>query len=547
MSIENYGAPYPAKGEIIDGKYEVQNILGEGGMGAVAKATHLLRRAPVALKFLSPSVLVTPGAVERFLNEAVAASQIDSAHVVTIYDVGKLPSGAPYLVMEFLEGRDLAMVLELIGGPVETPRAIHFVLQILRAMQAAHAVGIIHRDLKPANCFAIHRDGDDDFIKLFDFGISKIQKAGETKSASLTRTNSALGTPLYMSPEQAKSPRSVDTRTDLYSTAVILYELLTCCTPYYSEAGELTEILFKLFTQDPTPILNVRPDLPPALAEAIHKCLARDLDTRPPTAADMAELLAPFADDRSKLILDRIRHPPPPKKSTAPPGGSGQGSLAAFEKMSSPGNIIVGDADRRAIGSAATQISIVPAPPASSIVNQSPPSMVREGGLPPSAQKGAAATAQSELDSTKNSTMTATQALAAGNETARFPMGIVLAVMAALAIGAGIYMTQRHSTDPLARDSSPTTSATSNANAVPTDTAPATASANAAPSATTSASASASVAVSASAAPHPTNHAVNPPPTSTHATDTPPNQANQANQANQPGPINHLNDIGRKQ
>jgi serine/threonine protein kinase len=529
MSIENYGAPYPAKGEIIDGKYEVHNILGEGGMGAVAKATHLLRRAPVALKFLSPSVLVTPGAVERFLNEAVAASQIDSAHVVTIYDVGKLPSGAPYLVMEFLEGRDLAMVLELIGGPVETPRAIHFVLQILRAMQAAHAVGIIHRDLKPANCFAIHRDGDDDFIKLFDFGISKIQKTGETKSASLTRTNSALGTPLYMSPEQAKSPRSVDTRTDLYSTAVILYELLTCCTPYYSEAGELTEILFKLFTQDPTPILQVRPDLPPALAEVIHKCLARDLDTRPATAADMAELLAPFADDRSKLILDRIRHPPPPKKSSAPPAGSGQGSLAAFEKMSSPGSLVIADADRRAIGQAATQISVMPAPPS---VIQSPPSMVRESG-----PMGAAAAAQSELDSTKNSTMTATQALAAGNETSRFPTGIVLAVMAALAVGTAIYMTQHHGTDPLARDSSPTTSTTpvANANAIPPDTASATASANAAASA--SATTSASAVASASATPHPTSHA-NPPTSAASA---------QSAEPNQPNGFTHLKDIGRKQ
>jgi serine/threonine-protein kinase len=539
MSLENYGAPYPAKGEIIDGKYEVQNILGEGGMGAVAKAQHLLRRAPVALKFLSPSVLVTPGAVERFLNEAVAASQIDSAHVVTIYDVGKLPTGAPYLVMEFLEGRDLAMVLEQIGGPVEIPRAIHFTLQILRAMQAAHAVGIIHRDLKPANCFAIHRDGDDDFIKLFDFGISKIQKSGETKSASLTRTNSALGTPLYMSPEQAKSPRSVDHRTDLYSTAVILYELLTCCTPYYSESGELTEILFKLFTADPTPILQVRPDLPPALAEVIHKCLARDLDTRPSSAAEMAEWLAPFADDRSKLIIDRIRHPPAPKKSSAPPGGSGHTSLSAFEKMSSPGNVIVPEADRRAIGAAATQISIAPPAPPQLLnpTNQSPPSMVRESG-----PMGAAAAAQSELDSTKNSTMTATQALAGANETSRFPTGIVIGALAVAAIAGGIYLTQRHA-DPLVRDSSPTTStqttpSMSSANATPisTDTA------SAAP--TETATASAIPSASASGAPH-ANHPQIPrdphSPTTAQTGTAPENKPD-----TKPG-ITKLNDIGRKQ
>lgn len=540
MSLENYGAPYPAKGEIIDGKYEVGNMLGEGGMGAVTKAQHLLRRAPVALKFLSPSVLVTPGAVERFLNEAVAASQIDSAHIVTIYDVGKLPSGAPYLVMEYLEGRDLAMILEQIGGPIDVPRAVHFTLQILRAMQAAHAVGIIHRDLKPANCFAIHRDGDDDFIKLFDFGISKIQKSGETKSASLTRTNSALGTPLYMSPEQAKSPRSVDHRTDLYSTAVILYELLTCCTPYYSESGELTEILFKLFTADPTPILQVRPDLPPALADVIHKCLARDLDTRPATAADMAEWLAPFADDRSKLIIDRIRHPPAPKKSTAPPGGSGHTSLSAFEKMSSPGNVIVPEADRRAIGAAATQISIAPPAPPQLLnpTNQSPPSMVRESGQHPSSQMGAAAAAQSELDSTKNSTMTATQALASGNEPSRSPMLMIMGVAAALAVGTAIYFSQRHA-DPLVRDSSPTNPTSSvvvanaNPNPLSTDTA------SAAPTTTTTAapSASASAVASASAAPH-VNHPQIPHDPHTPTTSDP--------AGDHPG-INKLNDIGRKQ
>ncbi|MGH7280146.1 MAG: serine/threonine protein kinase, partial [Polyangiaceae bacterium] len=321
MAFESFISPYPKPGEVIDGKYEVQQMLGEGGMGAVTKAKHLLRRAPVALKFLSPSVLVTPGAVDRFLREAEAASRFESPHVVQITDVCKLPNGAPYLVMEYLEGRDLAAVIEE-KGTVEVPRAIHFVLQVLRALQAAHAEGIIHRDLKPSNCFVIHREGDDDFIKLFDFGISKIQKENETKSGSLTQTNSALGTPLYMSPEQARSPRSVDKRTDLYSTAVILYELLTGWTPYFSEAGELTEILFKLFTAEPHPIQSVRPDLPPALCEVIHKCLARDLDTRPSSAAEMAELLAPFADDRSKFVLDRIRHPPPPRKTAPPPASA---------------------------------------------------------------------------------------------------------------------------------------------------------------------------------------------------------------------------------
>ena len=310
---------YPAEGEILDGKYQVLHMLGEGGMGAVAKAHHILRRAPVALKFMAPHVLTIPGAVERFLNEAVAASQIENQHVVTIYDVGKLQSGAPYLVMEYLEGRDLSHLIEHEGAQgIDVPRAVHFVLQVLRALQAAHAVGIIHRDLKPSNAFVIKKDGERDFVKLVDFGISKVQQPG---AASLTQTNSALGTPLYMSPEQAKSPRDVDLRSDLYSVACILYELLTGRTPHFAESGELTEILFKLFTQDPTPISDIRKDLPEGLAEVVHHGLARERDTRFSTALDFAEALAPYADERSLTVIRQIRAGIE-KRSEPIPGGS---------------------------------------------------------------------------------------------------------------------------------------------------------------------------------------------------------------------------------
>ncbi len=296
---------YPTAGEIIDGKYQILQMLGEGGMGAVAKAHHILRRAPVALKFMAPHVLTISGAVERFLNEAVAASQIENQHVVTIFDVGKLPTGAPYLVMEYLEGRDLAHLIESEGQRgIDPTRAVHFVLQILRALQVAHAAGIIHRDLKPSNAFVIKKDGERDFVKLVDFGISKVQQPG---AASLTQTNSALGTPLYMSPEQAKSPRDVDLRSDLYSVGCILYELLTGRTPHFAESGELTEILFKLFTQDPTPISDLRHDLPSGLPEVVHTGLARERDARYATALDFAEALAPYADERSAHVLARLR------------------------------------------------------------------------------------------------------------------------------------------------------------------------------------------------------------------------------------------------
>ncbi len=296
---------------MLDGKYRIEHLLGEGGMGAVAKATHLLRRAPVALKFMSPAVLSMQGAVERFVNEGVAASQIDSDHVVKVFDVGRMPSGAPYLVMEYLDGLDLSQLLERDGPTLPVERAIHFTVQTLRALQTAHAAGIVHRDMKPSNCFVIVKDGEPDFVKLVDFGISKVRTADDGQGAApaphLTKTNSALGTPLYMSPEQARSPRDVDHRTDLYSVGAMLYEMLTGRTPYTAESGEYTEILFKIFTTEPEPLRNVRPDISDGLAAVVHRALVRDLDARFGSAIEMAEALAPYADERSTQVLVRMR------------------------------------------------------------------------------------------------------------------------------------------------------------------------------------------------------------------------------------------------
>ncbi|HLK41389.1 MAG TPA: serine/threonine-protein kinase, partial [Polyangiaceae bacterium] len=163
-----------------------------------------------------------------------------------------------------------------------------------------------HRDMKPSNCFVITKDGEPDFVKLVDFGISKVRSTDDGQAPQLTRTNSALGTPLYMSPEQARSPRDVDHRTDLYSVGAILYEMLSGRTPYTAESGEYTEILFKIFTTEPDPIRQLRPELPDALGAVIHRSLMRDRDARYASAADMAEALAPFADNRSSLILSRF-------------------------------------------------------------------------------------------------------------------------------------------------------------------------------------------------------------------------------------------------
>lgn len=333
MTSSSFPSPYPSPGEIIDGKYQIERVLGEGGMGCVARAYHMLLRAPVALKFMNPQFVTFPGAVERFINEGIASKKIRSDHVVPVDDVGKLPSGAPYLVMPCLEGMDLADLLARDGTPgLPTARAVHFTLQILRGLQAAHANAIIHRDMKPSNCFVVKHDGESDFVRILDFGISKVVEPG---GASLTRTNSALGTPLYMSPEQARSPRDVDTRSDLYSVGVILYELLTGETPFFSEDGEFTEILYKLFTTDPPPIRSKNPDIDEALAAVVHHALARSPADRYATALEMAEALAPFADERSARVLGRMRgFKPEQVVSLAPPAHLPlPNSLVAFSKL----------------------------------------------------------------------------------------------------------------------------------------------------------------------------------------------------------------------
>lgn len=294
---------YPSPGETV-GKYVVERMLGEGGMGAVARGKHKITLAPAALKFMSPAFLKIEGAVQRFLNESRAAGRIRSEHVVTIYDVGELPNGAPYIAMEYLEGRDLQQLIEnegLGGLPIE--RSLFLVTQVLAGLQAAHGNGVVHRDMKPSNCFIVKRSGEE-FVKLLDFGISKIVDPG---NKNLTQTNSALGTPLYMAPEQASSPKDVDQRADLYAVGTLLYEMLAGATPFTSETGELAEILYKIFTADVPNLRTKRADVPQGLADVVQKVLSRSPADRYETALEFAEALVPYGDHRVDRIVAGMR------------------------------------------------------------------------------------------------------------------------------------------------------------------------------------------------------------------------------------------------
>ena len=279
-------------------------------MGAVAKATHLLRRAPVALKFMSPAVLALQGAVERFVNEGVAASQIDSDHVVKVFDVGRMPSGAPYLVMEFLDGQRPRPAARARGRPARCARApCTSPCRSCAPSRRRTPSGIIHRDMKPSNCFVINKDGEPDFVKLVDFGISKVRtrrRRGPVREPHAHQQR-ARHAALHVARAGALAAR----RRHAHATSTRSARSSTSCSPgarrTRRRSGEFTEILFKIFTTDPEPLRSLRPDVPDGLAAVVHRALVRDPNMRFSSAVEMAEALTPFADERSAQVIARLR------------------------------------------------------------------------------------------------------------------------------------------------------------------------------------------------------------------------------------------------
>jgi len=288
------------EGEILDGKYRVERVLGVGGMGVVVAATHLALNQRVAIKFLLPAAVGNPQVIERFAREARAAVRIQSEHVARVIDVGTLPTGSPYMVMEFLEGNDLAETIEK-GGAMPVPQAVSYVLQACEALAEAHALGIVHRDLKPANLFLARRAGRDSIVKVLDFGISKMSEAGPS---GLTQTSAVMGSPYYMAPEQMMSSKDVDARTDIWALGIILYELLTGSAPFAGDT--MAEIVFAVTQRDPAPLQARRPDVPQELADVVSRCLTRDPSQRFPNVAKFAAALAPFGPPRSDVSVERI-------------------------------------------------------------------------------------------------------------------------------------------------------------------------------------------------------------------------------------------------
>jgi serine/threonine-protein kinase len=288
-------------GEVLAGKYRIDRILGAGGMGVVCAATHMHLDQRVALKFMLPEGLAHPSLVERFSREARAAVRLKSDHVARVLDVGTLESGSPYMVMEFLEGNDLGTLVEQSGRfPIET--AVDFVLQACDAVAEAHSLGIVHRDLKPRNLFLTQRNDGRALVKVLDFGISKMSTGSDL---SLTRTTEVIGSPNYMSPEQLKSAKSVDERSDIWALGIILYELLTGTVPFVAES--VTQLTAMVLTDEPRPPDKIRPEVPAPLVRIVLHCLEKEPAKRFSNVGELAVELARFAPHDTRELADRIR------------------------------------------------------------------------------------------------------------------------------------------------------------------------------------------------------------------------------------------------
>jgi serine/threonine protein kinase len=273
-------------------------------MGVVVAAHHIHLDEKVAIKFLLPDALNNPEAVARFAREARAAVKIKSDHVARIIDVGTLDTGAPYIVMEYLEGGDLSAWITQRGAlPIE--QAVEFILQASEALADAHGLGIVHRDLKPANLFCIRRNDGLLSVKVLDFGISKLTTLSASgPDMSMTKTSTIMGSPMYMSPEQLLSSRDVDARTDIWALGVILYELLTGKAAFNGET--LAELCVKISTQPAPALRDSRPDAPLGLQEVISKCLQKDRNNRYANIAQLANAIFPYGPRRARDSVERI-------------------------------------------------------------------------------------------------------------------------------------------------------------------------------------------------------------------------------------------------
>ena len=279
-------------GSTLAGKYKIKRLLGVGSMGAVYEGTHVEIGKRVAIKLMNPEFADSPDIAQRFRREARAASAVDSDYILQVFDAGKDDELGLYMVTELLVGEDLETRL-VREGRMESSLAVLIAYQASRGLAKAHGAGVIHRDLKPANLFLTTRDDESLLTKVLDFGISKLLQdenpSGRT-DVSLTMAGMALGTPQYMSPEQAQAEPDIDARTDVWSLATVLYEMLAG-VPAFHDRGSFFDVMMSIVREPVTPLLSVAPWVPPALAEVVHAAMVKDRALRIPDAATFGRRL----------------------------------------------------------------------------------------------------------------------------------------------------------------------------------------------------------------------------------------------------------------
>jgi eukaryotic-like serine/threonine-protein kinase len=293
-------ADVPAPGDVVAGKYRVDGVLGVGGMGVVVAARHIQLGQRVAIKFMR-ATSNDAASIERFFREARAVVGLSSEHVAKVLDMGTLETGAPYIVMEFLAGIDMGEALRR-HGPMPVAAAVGSILQACEAIAEAHSIGIVHRDLKPANLFLTTQIDGASFVKVLDFGISKMARS--EAHHDLTASGAIMGSPGYMSPEQVRNSKDIDLRSDIWAVGVILYELLGGVNPFQGDT--LGEVFAKIVSESPAPLARLRQDVPASLSATIARCLEREPARRFANLGELASMLLPHAPAEATLSVRRI-------------------------------------------------------------------------------------------------------------------------------------------------------------------------------------------------------------------------------------------------
>jgi len=286
----------PLIGQVLAGKYRIDEKIDEGGMGCVYRATHVLMEKVIAVKVLHPALAADEKIVARFTREARAASRISHPHAINVTDFGESEGGIVYLVMEYLRGRTLKDVIRG-DGPMPLSRAVEIVRQVSGALEAAHAEGVVHRDLKSDNIMLDETASGGDWAKVLDFGIAKIQQSVDKTDPGLTAPNIIIGTPQYMSPEQCAQASDIDARSDIYSFGIILYEMFVGHVPFTGDSP--TVIMMKHLQEPPPSVLEERKDLPAEVGRVVARSLAKRPEDRFQTVGELHEALAQAAGSGS--------------------------------------------------------------------------------------------------------------------------------------------------------------------------------------------------------------------------------------------------------